>query len=91
MAPKTIWSSLSRRSSEVPASDDRTIRVMLWERKARRKTESRPGKRGHEESSSLFWIPAASYILSQHSPLLTRRLSGIREGHWLVRDPTAKY
>lgn len=29
MAPNTIWSSLSSLSSEVPSSDDRTMRVML--------------------------------------------------------------
>ena len=29
MDPNTIWSSLSSLSSEVPSSDDRTMRVML--------------------------------------------------------------
>uniref|UniRef100_A0A8C9DU45 Uncharacterized protein n=1 Tax=Prolemur simus TaxID=1328070 RepID=A0A8C9DU45_PROSS len=29
MAPNTIWSSLSRLSSETPSSDDRTMRVFF--------------------------------------------------------------
>lgn len=84
MAPKTIWSSLSRRSSEVPTSDDRTMRVMLWERQERRNNESKPGKQGREENSRLFWIPTAGYILPRHSShtetLLIRRHSHFSYG-----------
>uniref|UniRef100_A0A8C0XZL9 Uncharacterized protein n=1 Tax=Castor canadensis TaxID=51338 RepID=A0A8C0XZL9_CASCN len=44
MAPNIIWSSLSSLSSEMPSSEDRTMRVMLWKGKMRQTNESRPGK-----------------------------------------------
>uniref|UniRef100_A0A8C8W5C0 Uncharacterized protein n=1 Tax=Peromyscus maniculatus bairdii TaxID=230844 RepID=A0A8C8W5C0_PERMB len=40
MAPNTMWSILSRLSSEAPSSDDTAMSVMLWgrKRKARRRS-----------------------------------------------------
>uniref|UniRef100_A0A8C6MZZ2 Uncharacterized protein n=1 Tax=Mus spicilegus TaxID=10103 RepID=A0A8C6MZZ2_MUSSI len=58
MAPNTMWSILSSLSSEVPSSDDRTMRVILWGGKKRSKNEVevRPGKRS-QELQRLWAIP----------------------------------
>nr|BAE24836.1 unnamed protein product [Mus musculus] len=58
MAPNTMWSILSSLSSEVPSSDDRTMRVILWGGKKRSKNEVevRPGKRS-QALQRLWAIP----------------------------------